>query len=94
VCALSGAVRNRAAVHGLIRANPGTGDVHVICGTTLVTWAVVAGDNTDVPGLWRIPHPRALTSPGYPDRVPVWIPYVRGERTPFHDSSLRARRFG
>jgi xylulokinase len=25
-----------------------------------------------------------------PDRVPVWEPYVRGERTPYHDTSRRA----
>ena len=25
-----------------------------------------------------------------PRAVPVWLPYVRGERTPLHDSSLRA----
>lgn len=25
-----------------------------------------------------------------PERVPVWVPYVRGERTPYHDSSRRA----
>lgn len=24
------------------------------------------------------------------DAVPVWLPYIRGERTPFHDPSLRA----
>ena len=27
---------------------------------------------------------------GDPLRVPVWLPYLRGERTPFHDHSLRA----
>ncbi len=27
---------------------------------------------------------------GDPSRVPVWLPYLRGERTPFHDPSLRA----
>jgi xylulokinase len=27
---------------------------------------------------------------GQPGRVPVWLPYVRGERVPFHDTSLRA----
>ena len=25
-----------------------------------------------------------------PNRVPVWVPYVRGERTPYHDASRRA----
>lgn len=29
-----------------------------------------------------------------PGNVPIWIPYVRGERTPFHDSSLRASLHG
>jgi xylulokinase len=27
---------------------------------------------------------------GDPAKVPVWLPYPRGERTPFHDPSLRA----
>ena len=27
---------------------------------------------------------------GDPVRVPVWLPYPRGERTPFHDPSMRA----
>jgi xylulokinase len=30
---------------------------------------------------------------GDPRRVPVWLPYVRGERVPFHDTSLRAALF-
>jgi xylulokinase len=39
--------------------------------------------------------PRASGAPadtrfGDPRRVPVWLPYVRGERVPFHDTSLRA----
>lgn len=29
-----------------------------------------------------------------PGNIPVWIPYVRGERTPFHDSSLRSSLHG
>jgi xylulokinase len=28
--------------------------------------------------------------PGDPGQVPVWLPYLRGERTPFHDFRLRA----
>ena len=27
--------------------------------------------------------------PGDPDRIPVWLPYVRGERVPFHDPDRR-----
>jgi len=27
---------------------------------------------------------------GDPGRVPVWLPYIRGERAPFHDPDLRA----
>jgi xylulokinase len=92
------------------------GEVHVMCGTTLVTWAVVP-DTGDVPGLWRLPHPspglcliggpsnagglfiawarqlvgtKGSGQPPHPDRVPLWIPYVRGERAPLHDKSLRA----
>ena len=32
--------------------------------------------------------------PAIPARVPVWLPYLRGERTPFHDSRLRASVHG
>lgn len=40
-----------------------------------------------------------LTAPvplreGDPDRVPVWLPYLRGERTPFNDPGLRASVHG
>jgi xylulokinase len=96
------------------------GDVQVMCGTTLVTWAVMP-DEGDVPGLWRLPHPspglcflggpsnagglflgwarqlvraRVTASPADPDRVPLWIPYIRGERAPLHDDSLRASLHG
>jgi xylulokinase len=31
---------------------------------------------------------------GQPDRVPVWLPYLRGERTPFEDHTLRANLYG
>ena len=31
---------------------------------------------------------------GDPERVPVWLPYLRGERTPFHDTELRASLHG
>ncbi|MGA8723959.1 MAG: FGGY-family carbohydrate kinase [Acidimicrobiales bacterium] len=31
---------------------------------------------------------------GDPYRIPVWLPYLRGERTPFHDPMLRASIHG
>ena len=31
---------------------------------------------------------------GRSDRVPVWLPYVRGERTPFEDHTLRSNLYG
>jgi xylulokinase len=94
------------------------GDVLVICGSTLITWAVLP-EWREVPGLWTVPH----TAPGktliggpsnagglfldWADTViarrrdatagdvdlaavPVWTPYIRGERSPLHDPSRRA----
>ncbi len=107
------------------------GDVLVICGATLVVWAVV-DEWIEAPGLWTVPSlapgkvmvggpsnagalfvdwARSLLHGGFrrapsagrtradaeqfertgdPRRVPVWLPYLRGERAPFHDPSLRA----
>jgi xylulokinase len=114
------------------------GDVLVICGATLVVWAVV-DEWIESPGLWTVPHlvpgkamvggpsnagalfvdwarsllrggfrraplprrgpgaspaepesPAGAERSGDPRLVPVWLPYVRGERAPFHDPSLRA----
>jgi xylulokinase len=31
---------------------------------------------------------------GRPERVPIWLPYIRGERTPFEDHSLRSNLYG
>jgi xylulokinase len=31
---------------------------------------------------------------GDPNRVPVWLPYIRGERTPFEDHTLRSNIYG
>jgi len=38
--------------------------------------------------------PAADGRTGDPERVPVWLPYLRGERTPFHDHDLRASLHG
>jgi xylulokinase len=94
------------------------GDVLVLCGTTLITWAVT-GRALSAPGLWSVPHhvPRRnllggpsnagglfldmvgrWVGPGAiggldgvdPADLPVWLPYVRGERTPLHRRDLRA----
>jgi xylulokinase len=41
------------------------------------------------------PHdPKAGVRLGRPDNVPLWLPYLRGERTPFDDRSLRASAHG
>jgi len=106
------------------------GEAHIMCGTTLLTWAVMPDDG-DVPGLWRFPHrrpglcllggpsnagglflgwarrllggTRARTArrsglgPGidpHPDRIPLWTPYVRGERIPLHNTSVRGSLHG
>jgi xylulokinase len=107
-----------ALAEQLVAGADRTGDVLVLCGTTLITWAVL-DDWADVPGLWTIPH----TAPGKslvggpsnagglfldrarrwlgadagteldavsPGDVPVWLPYVRGERTPLHRRDLLA----
>ena len=41
----------------------------------------------------RRPDPADDGRTGDPRRVPVWLPYVRGERVPFHDTTLRAVLF-
>lgn len=101
----------------LVAGADGTGDVLVLCGTTLITWGVI-DDWREVPGLWTIPHsaagktmiggpsnagglflervrrwlgPEVVTGEALdPGDVPVWLPYVRGERTPLHRRDLRA----
>ena len=95
-----------------------SGDVLVLCGTTLITWGVL-DEWRDVAGLWTIPHTAAgkslIGGPSNagglfldsarkwlgagaaagvddvgPRDLPVWLPYLRGERTPLHRRDLRA----
>jgi xylulokinase len=40
------------------------------------------------------PHAEGEARSGDPVQVPVWLPYLRGERTPFHDFRLRASVHG
>lgn len=108
-----------ALAEQLVAGADSPGDVLVICGTTLITWAVAEGW-PETEGLWTIPHlqpglaaiggpsnagglflerVRALTGdrveePSHPDRLPLWVPYIRGERTPRHDPDLRAALVG
>lgn len=99
-----------------------TGDVLVLCGTTLITWGTIEEEKY-VDGLWTIPHSaRGKLMIGGPsnagglwlehnrrwlgsvdggevagvsaDDLPVWLPYVRGERTPLHRRDLRASLHG
>ncbi|MBI2168684.1 MAG: xylulose kinase [Actinobacteria bacterium] len=90
------------------------GDVLVILGATLITWAVTS-EWREVSGIWTIPHTapgkvliggpsnsgglfldwarrligRGPDEPVAPERVPVFLPYIRGERTPLHDPHRR-----
>jgi xylulokinase len=66
------------------------GDVLVICGTT--PGLSLVGGPSNAGGLflnWAT-HLLARGDAPRPDRVPLWSPYVRGERTPLHDPDRRA----
>jgi xylulokinase len=95
------------------------GDVHVVCGTTLIVWAMLDRP-VSAPGLWSVGGAKGLHMVGGasnagglfldwanrligrvaaegrvdPANVPVWAPYPRGERTPYHDPSMRASLHG
>ncbi len=103
-----------------VAAAAAPGDVLVICGTTLITWALT-DEWVECAGVWTVPYTvpgvmgiggpsnagglfldrvRSLVGDGAarpelqaaldPTRVPVWTPYLRGERTPLHDPERRA----
>jgi xylulokinase len=122
-CALEGGTID-AMGEQLVAGSDDVGDVLVICGTTLIVWAVIP-EPVEVARHYTIPHtaagkflvggpsnagglflnwvdrmyaagganggdgsPGSVTDPG---RVPVWVPYPRGERVPFQDSGRRAQ---
>ena len=60
-------------------------------GALFVDWARHLLRGTPRPGPQREQLEPRL---GRPDRVPVWLPYVRGERTPFEDPTLRSNIYG
>ena len=118
-CVLEGGTID-AIAEQLVAGATTVGDVLVICGTTLIVWAVMP-ESVEVPNYYAMPH----TAPGtflvggpsnagglflnwatalarrrrrrrrsIPARVPIWVPYPRGERVPFQDPDRRgaARR--
>ncbi|MEY2470875.1 MAG: xylulokinase [Actinomycetota bacterium] len=113
--ALVGAGTIDAFGEQLVAGADDTGDVLVLCGTTLITWGVLEQEGY-VEGLWTIPHtargkmliggpsnagglflervkrwlPGADASAADPSDLPVWLPYIRGERTPLHRRDVRA----
>ncbi len=60
-------------------------------GALFVDWARRLLRGTPRPGPDR---ERLEPRLGTPARVPVWLPYVRGERTPFEDHTLRSNLYG
>jgi len=60
-------------------------------GALFVDWARGLLRDTPRPGPEREQLEPRLGDPG---RVPVWLPYVRGERTPFEDHTLRSNLYG
>ena len=60
-------------------------------GALFVDWARGLLRGTPRPGPEREQLAPRLGEPG---RVPVWLPYVRGERTPFEDHTLRSNLYG
>src|ERR1700723_3609575 len=60
-------------------------------GALFVDWARHLLRDTPRPGPKREQLEPRLGTPG---RVPVWLPYVRGERTPFEDHTLRSNIYG
>jgi xylulokinase len=60
-------------------------------GALFVDWARTLLRGAPRPGPDR---ERLAPRLGVPGRVPVWLPYLRGERTPFNDHTLRSNLYG
>jgi xylulokinase len=60
-------------------------------GALFVDWARTLLRGAARPGPDRERAPARL---GVPERVPIWLPYLRGERTPFDDHTLRSNLYG
>ncbi len=113
-CVLEGGTID-AMAEQIVAGCDDAGDVLVICGTTLIVWAVADGA-AEVPHHYSIPHTapgkfalggpsnagglflnwveRMLGDTGHkvdPGRVPIWVPYPRGERVPLQDHDRRAQ---
>jgi xylulokinase len=83
-------------VPGLISFPHTTPDRFVIggpsnAGALFMDWARTLLRGTPRPGPGR---EKLDTRLGSPSRVPIWLPYVRGERTPFDDHTLRSNLYG
>jgi xylulokinase len=83
-------------VPGLISFPHTTPDRFVIggpsnAGALFMDWARTLLRGTPRPGPGREKLDARLGSPA---RVPIWLPYVRGERTPFDDHTLRSNLYG
>ena len=83
-------------VPGLISYPHTTPDRFVIggpsnAGALFVDWARTLLRGAPRPGPAREKLDARL---GSPERVPIWLPYVRGERTPFDDHTLRSNLYG
>ncbi len=83
-------------VEGLISYPSTTVDRYLVggpsnAGALFVDWARQLLRGTPRPGPDR---ERLEPRLGQPGRVPIWLPYVRGERTPFEDHTLRSNVYG
>ena len=83
-------------VPGLISFPHTTPDRFVVggpsnAGALFMDWARTLLRGTPRPGPGREKLDSRL---GSPSRVPIWLPYVRGERTPFDDHTLRSNLYG